>query len=62
MEQAIEAGVFRAPDPLATADVIWAQFHGIVTLAIGMPGFYTPERARNAVEQAITMMINGLKP
>ena len=33
MEQAIEAGVFRAADPLATADVSWAQFHGIVTLA-----------------------------
>ena len=62
VEQAIAAGVLRAADPLAIADTIWAQFHGIVALAIGMPGFYTPERARNAVDQAVTAMIEGLKP
>jgi AcrR family transcriptional regulator len=59
VEQASEAGVFRTADSLVIADVIWAQFHGIVTLAVGMSAFYTPERAQNAVEQAITMMYSG---
>jgi hypothetical protein len=62
VEQTIAAGVFRAGNPQAIADAIWAQFHGIVTLANGMSSFFTKERAHNAAEQVFAMMFEGLKP
>lgn len=62
VEQAIAAGVFRAGNSLAIADAIWAQFHGLVSLAIGMSGFYTPERAHNAAEHVLVTMFEGWQP
>jgi AcrR family transcriptional regulator len=62
VDQAIAAGVVRNVSSLAIADSIWAQFHGIVALAIGMANFYTRERALLAAEQAIITITKGLKP
>lgn len=39
----IHAGVFRAEDPRAVAETIWAASHGAVSLELA--GFFTPETA-----------------
>ena len=39
VRQALEAGALRSGDAMAYSQVLWAAVHGVVALALAMPGF-----------------------
>jgi AcrR family transcriptional regulator len=59
VQQAIEAGVLRPGDAETYSDVLWAQVHGLVSLAISLPEFYGT-RLEQTMETAWRMECEGL--
>lgn len=59
VQQAIEAGVLRPGDAETYSDVLWAQVHGMVSLAISLPEFYGT-RLEQTMETAWRMECEGL--
>ena len=54
----VDEGVFRAGDPVAMAEAIWAAAHGLVSLLIAMPHFPWSDRAR-LVDAVAEMVLRG---
>ena len=54
----VEEGSFRAGDPVAMAEAIWAAAHGLVSLLIAMPHFPWSDRAR-LVDAVAEMVLRG---
>lgn len=54
VQAAMEAGHIRNGDAETISDALWAQMHGIVTLAIAMPGFEQP-RLDQLLETSLLM-------
>ncbi|MBZ0278748.1 MAG: TetR/AcrR family transcriptional regulator [Anaerolineae bacterium] len=58
-----DAGMLRDGNLVSMSDAWWATLHGIVTLANSMSYFFDQERVANAVEAALTMLLEGfIKP
>ena len=60
VQQAIDAGVLRPGDAENYSDVLWAQVHGMVSLAISLPTFYAT-RIQRTMETAWQMECEGLR-
>ncbi|QBD79865.1 TetR/AcrR family transcriptional regulator [Ktedonosporobacter rubrisoli] len=61
VQQAIDAGVIIPGNAKAYSDALWAQMHGIVSLAISSTdSFFQGERLREAIEAARSMIFRGL--
>ena len=60
VQQAIDAGVLRPGDAENYSDVLWAQVHGMVSLAISLPAFYAT-RIQRTMETAWQMECEGLR-
>ncbi|RYX86806.1 TetR/AcrR family transcriptional regulator [bacterium] len=56
----IEAGLFRAGEPIAKADALWAGIHGLTALALSP--LMSPEHARSVADELLDTLIRGLEP
>jgi len=56
----IQQGKFRATDPDAVSQAIWAAIHGITSLLIGKPFFPWVNKDR-VIDLVIDSMLEGLK-
>ncbi len=59
LERAMEAGGLRQADPLATAALVWATCHGVVSLElkhVGPTAIVWPDVYNNAMD----MIVSGL--
>jgi AcrR family transcriptional regulator len=62
VERAVTAGCFRKIEPLAAAQILWMNVHGVASMLITLPGELWPlaPAARDLVEQVIENGIRGL--
>ena len=61
VERAMTQGLIREADPVATANVLWAGVHGLVSLALTIP-YLDSEQVNAMVETYFQLTWNGLLP
>lgn len=60
VEEAVQAGIIQGEDVLTVSHVLWAQVHGITSLAITMP-FFTHEQVSEIMRVSLNMTAKGLR-